>query len=152
MDIKIKYGFDLNWFLSSYNKINYPESHLNFNQETREYIEYLYNIHYTNYDGFLDEILIHLKQKKKKQEFLKYEKRCIKCKCFYPYKLDSNIFIILNQNNTINDITNELCFNCIRHIIINQCNICKKKINDSCSQIYLKKLENNFTCSKCYQD
>jgi hypothetical protein len=77
-----KYGFYFNWFLNSYNKINYPESYLKFNQNTREFIENIYNIHYTNYDGFLDEVYLHLNQKEKKQEFLKYEKNALNVNVF----------------------------------------------------------------------
>ena len=151
MDIKKKYRFDFNWFLNTYNNIHYPKSVSNLDINTKEFIDKIYNIHYLNYDGFLDEVLLHLKELDTKQEYLKAETKCIKCNFYYPYLLDSFIFIKLKtDNNQFNDITHQLCFNCIRNLEILSCSKCYNLELDTYDSVYLDNLKDQFICKKCY--
>jgi hypothetical protein len=152
MNIKDKYCFDFNWFINTYNKINYPDNCLKFNKETINFINSIYDIHYINYDGFLDEVLPFLKQIHKKTEYLKSERKCIKCNYFYPYTLDIHMFIMFKQDNLITDITNDLCYDCIRNLKYLKCKKCSNNNLEPYSQIYLDNLHTNFICSQCYPD
>ena len=151
MDIKNKYGFNFNWFLESYNKINFPKKSYNIDNKTQEFINSIYDIHYLNYDAFLDEVLPIFNQVNKKQEYLKSVHNCMKCKLYYPYSMDSFIFIKLKTNNNeFNDITHKLCFNCIRQLKILNCSKCSNLELEPYDIVYLDNIKEQFICKKCY--
>jgi hypothetical protein len=151
MDIKNKYGFNFNWFLESYSKMNFPKKAYNIDDKTQEFIDNIYDTHYLNYDAFLDEVLPILNQIDKKQEYLKPVRNCLKCKLYYPYSMDSFIFIKLKtKNNELNDITHKLCFNCIRNLKILNCKKCYNMDFEPYEIVYLDNIEEQFICKTCY--
>lgn len=150
MDIKNKYGFNFNWFLESYEKTNFPKRSSDIDNKTQEIINSIYDTHYLNYDAFLDEVLPLLNQVNKKKEYLKPVHNCLKCKLYYPYSMDSFIFIKLKTNNDeFNDITHNLCFNCIRQLKIINCDKCHNINFEPYEVIYLDNIEDQFICTNC---
>ena len=153
MELKDKYGFNKEWFINTYNKINHPIKVNNLDNKFKEKFESLYRIHYLNFDGFLDDILLSINDIQSKNDYLKEETKCIKCKCYYPYNLDSFIFIMLKvegKNDDYTDITYKLCYNCIRNLNIFKCKKCNNNNIEPYCQVYLQNMNDQYTCKKCH--
>lgn len=127
---KRKYGFDLDWFLSS------------CSYRVGEKIKYYYDKYYLDYNKFINSLDI---TKEEKLKCLQFEKKCVECQINYPYCVDSFVYIYSDGN----DITYDLCYDCIQNIL--RCVNCGEYI---CQEPYTRIDLNSYKlcCQKCDKD
>ena len=95
---KQNYGFNLDWFLS------------NSSYRDVKKLDYLYDKYYLDYRKFIESLEI---TEEEKEKCLKAEKRCLGCEIKYPHNNDSFVYIYSDGN----DITYDLCYDCIQNIL-----------------------------------
>ena len=133
----INYGFNIQWFMRTYNSLNYPNSIEEINIDK---INSLYEKYYLNYEKFIIEL--NLIPDEHIPFYLKREKKCLKCQKNYPFKFDS--FLHVKEIKTKKEITKELCYSCItKH---KNCSKCQKKIQPN-QTLYLN--QDDSICQKC---
>lgn len=109
---KERYGFPLDWFLSSSRK----------NSHSFDMIDELYKLYYLDYSLFIKSFKKEgLLTSEEEIICLKREKKCISCKSNYPYTWDIFLHIVSGDN----DITSDLCYDCIlKATNCKKCNSC----------------------------
>ena len=145
-----KYGFNKEWLGIAYNKINYPNQIHNLDTTIKFKIENLYTTYFNNYQLFINKVkdIIPILEKDIKT-YLEKEVKCLFCNENYPYCFDS--FLNILDYNTQEDITHNLCYDCIKKV--NYCNVCQKEIDEPYSKIYCNySLKDNikYYHSSCY--
>jgi len=148
--MKEKYGFNLDWFLCTYNICKYPKNFMNADDKDKLFLQETYMNYYDNYKGFIDIVCKKFNLDKKKKKFLEVEKKCLKCKNKYPFTYDSFLYVFDNETKT--DITYELCFDCLVNIQKTKCNTCESVINEPYETIVIRNINSNDQyCSKCFK-
>lgn len=114
IDFIKKGSFDIIWFVEPFEEkfgkiTDLPEN-------DKQVIISLYNTYYLNYKKFIENIKIYFGDTRT-VEYLRNENKCLSCKKNYPI-LDYLLVDIYCNNN---DITFELCEECINHFKYLKC-------------------------------
>ena len=145
-----KYGFNKEWLINAYYKVNYPNQIHNLDAYIIAKIDNLYKEYFNNYHLFINKLkeLLPITVGDIKT-YLEKEEKCLFCNDNYPFCFNS--FLNVLDCSTQEDIIHKLCYDCIKKI--QYCSLCQKAIDEPYSKIYCNySLKDNikYYHSSCY--
>lgn len=113
-----KYPFSFEIFLNAYKTLNISND---LNEQSKRDIFTIYENNLMNYNEFINKVALYLNINDfEKNQYLKQEKKCILCKVNYSY--DKESFLYYLNNDTEDDITYKICYDCMKYS--NNCSKC----------------------------
>jgi hypothetical protein len=145
-----EFKFSFNIFLSTYSELN-VDSPRDFDDELKKNILETYKKYNKDYVVFIEEVANLLNMSEKHKNI--YLKQNVKCTmCDKNYKYDKEPFIIIRKYENNEDITKEMCKECIYNC---RCGcMCNYKNDPYDDTIYIddKNDESIYYCEKCVSD